>query len=71
MQRRVLISCTISALFDGNLRYVNTRFGLPKIVLKIIVGEIVRDRVTIFLLDGSLDACVIIACRGITEKWCE
>jgi hypothetical protein len=43
MQRRVLIYCTISALFYGNLRYVNTRFGLPKIVLKIIVGEIERD----------------------------
>ena len=68
MQRGVLISCTISALFDGNLSYVNTRFGLPKIVLKI--GEIVRDRVTIFLLDGSLDACVILPCRGIIEKLC-
>ena len=30
----------VSALFDGNLCYVNTRFGLPKLVLKIIVGEI-------------------------------
>jgi hypothetical protein len=58
MQRLVLISCTTSALFDGNLRLVNTRFGLPKIVLKIIVGEIVRDKVTVFLLDGSLVACV-------------
>ena len=45
---------------------MNTRFGLPKIVLKIIVGEIVRGRVTIFLLDGSLDACVK---GGITEKY--
>jgi len=58
MQRHVSISCTTSALFDGNLCYVNTRFGLPKTGLKIIVGEIVRDRVTTFLLDGSLDACV-------------
>ena len=49
---------TTSALFDGNLHLVNTRFGLPKIVFTIIVGEIVRDGVTIFLLDGSLDAWV-------------
>ena len=56
-----------SALFDGNLCLVNTGFGLPKIVLKIIVGEFVRDRLTIFLLDGSLDACVY---GGITEKRC-
>jgi len=55
-----------SALFDGNLCLVNTRFGLPKIVLKIIVGEIVFDRVTIFVLDGSLDACVY---GGITDEW--
>jgi len=66
MQRHVLISCASIALLDGNLRLVNTRFGLPKIVLKIIVGEIVRCRVTIFLLDGSLDACVK---GGITEKY--
>ena len=59
---------TSSILFDANLRYANTRFWLPKIVLKIIVSEIVRDRITIFLLDGSLDACAILACRGITEK---
>jgi len=61
---------TSSALFDANLRYGNTRVWLPKIVLKIIVSEIVRDRITIFPLDGSLDACVILACRGITEEWC-
>jgi len=65
----VLISYITSALFDGNLCCVNTRFGLAKIVLKIIVGEIVRDRVTIFLLDGRLDACVIPACRGNTEEY--
>jgi hypothetical protein len=47
---------------------VNTHFELPKIVLKIIVGDIVRDRVTIFLVDGSLDACVILACRGNTDE---
>jgi hypothetical protein len=68
MLRHVLISFTSSALFDGNLRYVNTRFGLPEIVLKIIVGEIVRDRVTMFHADGSLDGCMIHPCRGITEK---
>jgi hypothetical protein len=58
MQRRVLISCTIGALSAGNLCCVNTRFGLPKIVLKIIVGETGRDKVTMFLLDGSLDGCL-------------
>jgi hypothetical protein len=63
-----VISFTSSALFNGNLCYVNTRFGLPKIVLKIIVGEIVHDRVTIFLLDGSLVAWASLACRGITER---
>ena len=70
MQRHVLISHTTSTLVDGNLCYVNTRFGLPQIALKIIVGEIVRGRVTFFLLDGSLHACVILTCRGITEECC-
>jgi len=68
MQRYILISRNTSALFGGNLCY-NTRFGLPKIVLKIFVRETVRDRVT-FLLDGSLDACLILPCMGITEVWC-
>jgi hypothetical protein len=41
-------------------RFISWKFMLcehtsevAKIVLKIIVGEIVRDRLTMFLLDGS------------------
>jgi hypothetical protein len=70
MQRHVLISHTTSALFVGNFCFGNTRFALPQIVLIIILGEILRDMVTFFLLDGSLHACVILTCRGITEECC-
>jgi len=37
---------------------VNICYGLPKIVLKYIVGDIGREWVTMFLLDGSLDRCL-------------
>lgn len=70
MQRRVLISCTTGTLFDGNIRYVNTRFGLPEIVLIIMVGEIVHERLTVFMVDGSMsDTCVHV--WGITGNLCQ